>query len=96
MAKPGTLDNETATRGIPWKILTKELHTEIDINAPAERVWQLLTDFDSYPEWNPFIRWVRGYPQIGERLEVRIQPSGARGMTFRPTVRSVEPNRRLR
>jgi uncharacterized protein YndB with AHSA1/START domain len=34
----------------------KELHTEIEIDASAERVWDILTDFASYPQWNPFIR----------------------------------------
>jgi carbon monoxide dehydrogenase subunit G len=34
-------------------MLTKELHTEIDINAPDDRVWQLLTDFISYPQCKP-------------------------------------------
>ena len=27
----------------------KELHSQIDINASAERVWGILTDFASYP-----------------------------------------------
>jgi uncharacterized membrane protein len=33
----------------------KEIHTEIEINAPAEKVWRVLTDFAAYPEWNPFV-----------------------------------------
>jgi hypothetical protein len=37
----------------------KELHSQIEIAAPAERVWQVLTDFAAYPEWNPFIRRVK-------------------------------------
>jgi uncharacterized protein YndB with AHSA1/START domain len=32
----------------------KEIHTEIEINSPAEKVWRVLTDFATYPEWNPF------------------------------------------
>jgi uncharacterized protein YndB with AHSA1/START domain len=28
----------------------KEIHTEIEINAPAEEVWRVLTDFSAYPE----------------------------------------------
>jgi hypothetical protein len=74
----------------------KELHSEIEIQAPAERVWQLLTDFASFPQWNPFIRKASGAIQVGGRLEVNIQPSGASGMTFRPTVLKAEPNRELR
>jgi hypothetical protein len=74
----------------------KELRSEIEIQAPAERVWQLLTDFPSFPQWNPFIRRASGAIRVGERLEVHIQPSGASGMTFRPTVLKAEPNRELR
>ena len=74
----------------------KELRSEIEIQASAERVWQLLTDFPSFPQWNPFIRKASGAIRVGERLEVYIQPSGASGMTFRPTVLKAEPNRELR
>jgi hypothetical protein len=74
----------------------KELHTEIEIEASAERVWGLLTDFASYPQWNPFIRSISGQPAAGERLEVRIEPPGGRGMTFKPEVLNAEPNRELR
>ncbi len=74
----------------------KELRSEIEIQASAERVWQLLTDFPSFPQWNPFIRKASGNLRVGERLEVNIQPSGASGMTFRPTVLKAEPNRELR
>jgi uncharacterized protein YndB with AHSA1/START domain len=38
----------------------KQLHTQIEIDAPAKRVWELLTDFASYPQWNPFIRHISG------------------------------------
>ncbi len=74
----------------------KELHTEIEIQATEERVWQLLTDFDRFPEWNPFIRWAKGAAEMGTRLEVHIQPSGAKGMTFKPVILQSEPNRELR
>jgi hypothetical protein len=74
----------------------KELYSEIEIAASAERVWRLLTDFASYPEWNPFIRRISGELTTGERLEVRIEPPGGRGMSFRPTVLNAEDNRELR
>ena len=74
----------------------KELRTEIEIQAPAERVWRLLTDFASFPQWNPFIRRATGEVKVGARLEVYLQPSGARGMSFHPTVLKADPGRELR
>jgi uncharacterized protein YndB with AHSA1/START domain len=70
----------------------KELHSQIDINASAERVWELLTDFASYPQWNPFIRHISGEPTTGERLKVRLEPPESRGITLRPKVLAAEPN----
>jgi len=74
----------------------KEIHTEIEINAPAEKVWKVLTDFAAYPEWNPFVRRGEGEVRVGARLHVYIQPSGGKGMSFRPTVLVADPNRELR
>jgi hypothetical protein len=75
----------------------KELRTEIDIDATGERVWQVLTDFASFPKWNPFIRQASGEPRAGAKLEVTLQPSGAsRAMTFKPRVLRAEPGRELR
>ena len=38
----------------------KEVHSEVEIEASGERVWQILTDFASFPLWNPFIRRISG------------------------------------
>jgi hypothetical protein len=73
-----------------------ELSTEIEIDAPPADVWRVLTDAEAYPEWNPFIRKLEGDLRPGERLEVRIEPPGGRGMTFKPKVLAAEPERELR
>ncbi len=74
----------------------RELRREIEIDAPPESVWAVLSDFAAYSEWNPFIRRIGGELREGARLEVRIEPPGARATTFKPTVRAVETNRELR
>jgi hypothetical protein len=74
----------------------KSLHTAIDIDASAERVWDVLTDFDAYPEWNPFITRIAGTPRVGERLDIRLQPPGGMGITLHPKVLEVVPARTLR
>ncbi len=76
--------------------MAKQLRTHVDIHATPERVWQVLTDFAAYPQWNPFMTRASGSPRRGERLTIRLQPVGGRGMTFRPTVLEADPGRRLR
>src|SRR5437868_3667912 len=73
-----------------------ELRSEIEIGAPAERVWRILTDFGAYVEWNPFIRRAAGTAKVGQKLKMYVSTGGALGMTFRPTVLEATPNRQLR
>lgn len=74
----------------------RELHTEIEIAASPEKVWQTLTEFENFPQWNPLIRRITGELKVGARLEVILQPPGSRNMTFKPKVLNVEPNREFR
>ena len=70
---------------------TLDASTEID--APAERVWQVVSDFASYPEWNPFIVRAAGEQRPGARLAVTIVAPGVRAVTFKPTVLDLQPGR---
>jgi len=45
--------------------MTADLTTSVDIDATAERVWQVLTDLPAYGEWNPFIKAPReAWPSV--------------------------------
>lgn len=68
----------------------RRIETAIDIAADSGTVWNVLMDFSSYPDWNPFIRRIEGRTARGERLAARIEPPGQRGMQFRPTVQVVQ------
>jgi hypothetical protein len=74
----------------------RRIATAIDIDATADAVWRVLTDFAAYPEWNPFIRRLAGEAKVGARLKVTMQPANRKPMTFRPTVLVAEPGRELR
>jgi hypothetical protein len=76
--------------------MLKTLTTEIDIAAPRERVWQVLSDLTAYREWNPFIVQAVGRAAVGDRLTLRMQPVGGRAMTLRPTVTDVREGESLR
>ena len=74
----------------------REIYTEIVIDAPPEKVWGVLTDFSAFPQWNPFLKTAEGELCPGKRLQVYIQSLDAVGMTIKPTLLEVEPNRELR
>jgi hypothetical protein len=74
----------------------KEIHTQIDIKASAERAWHLLLDFNNYSQWNPFIRQINGTPNVGTKLEIHLQTAGGKKRIYRPTITKVEPYHELR
>jgi hypothetical protein len=73
-----------------------EIVSSIEINAPPSRVWNVLTDFAQFPDWNPFVRYIEGEPRKGERLRVTIAPPGGRQMTFTPTILTADTTQELR
>jgi hypothetical protein len=68
-----------------------ELRTQVEITAPVDAVWGVLTDLAAYQDWNPFIVSAAGRAEVGEQLTNRMQPPGGRAVTFKPTVTEVEP-----
>jgi Polyketide cyclase / dehydrase and lipid transport len=44
--------------------MAKQFYAQIDIHATPQRVWQLLTDFAAYPDWNPFITRSSGSARV--------------------------------
>ncbi len=76
--------------------MAKEIKTEIKIQATPEKVWSILTDFKSYPDWNPFITSITGRVQVGEKIKAHIIPKDAKGMTFKPVILVREENKELK
>ena len=69
--------------------------TEVEIEAPADRVWAELAAFDTYGDWNPFVRRLemQGALAVGEGIEVEIAPPGGDPMVFHPVITEVAPGR---
>jgi hypothetical protein len=74
----------------------KNIQTEIIINTDITKVWGVLMNFDSYPKWNPFITSISGEPKLGNRLTISINPPGGKGMTFKPTILTLDSNKEFR
>jgi hypothetical protein len=74
----------------------KELRTEIEINTSPERVWKILTDFNKYEQWNPFIHKIIGQPKEGAKIEIHIETPGGKNRKYGPTLTKVDEGRELR
>lgn len=77
-------------------VMAKEIKTEIIINATPEKVWSILKDFDNYPNWNPFIKSIKGEVKVGNKITIRIEPPESKGMTFKPKILTFETNKELK
>jgi hypothetical protein len=75
---------------------TRTIRSAVEIRAPSELVWQVLTDFASYPDWNPIVRRLRGKPRVGGRITIRSQPPGARSLVHRPRIVVWQPPDEMR
>ncbi len=73
-----------------------ELHAIIDIDSPAERVWQVLTGFEDYPRWNPFIRYVTGELTVGVPLVVYLALQDGRIRRLDAQMAAFQPGREIR
>lgn len=72
-----------------------EVRSQAELPAPVERVWEVMTDFASFPSWNPFLLSASGSLVPGGRLDITLRLSGRR-LRFRPHVTVVDPPHELR
>jgi carbon monoxide dehydrogenase subunit G len=68
------------------------------IEAPPERVWEVLSDWEQQASWMPDVAWMRllgPERELGARLEVRTKVFGVPLATDLVEVTAWEPPRRL-
>src|SRR5690606_30670651 len=80
---------------LPLAATAKEIKTEIIIRATPEKIWTILTYFDTYPEWNPFIVSIKGDVAKGKKITVTIHPLDEKMITFKPVVLTRIENKEL-
>jgi len=69
----------------------KEIKTAIKISSTPEIIWSVLTDFEKYPEWNPFLSSVKGDFKVGHQVTIT-----AGGMKFKPKVLVFDEKKEIR
>jgi hypothetical protein len=67
-----------------------EIRTEITLEAPVERIWELLADCSLYPYWNPLFQQAAGRMVVGESLNFAVSIPESTLIAVKPKVLSVE------
>jgi hypothetical protein len=63
----------------------KSFATRIDIQAPVNRIWRILTDLPRWSEWNSTVERTLGQIESGARVTVFVKQSPGRAFPLRVT-----------
>jgi hypothetical protein len=74
----------------------RNIETSITIKASSQKVWNILTDFEKYAEWNPFIINIEGQPEKGTKLANTMLLEGQKPQIFKPLIIVVDNQKEFR
>ena len=74
----------------------KTLSTDIKIRAKPEKVWDILTKFSDYQEWNPVMTKIIGEASLGKKIEVHIHTIKGKNRIYHPIITKFDINKELR
>jgi hypothetical protein len=66
----------------------REIYSDVEVKAGPGKVWDVVTGFDNFPDWNPFITSCTGELSEGSTLEMKLKPPGAEEMAVSSKVLS--------
>ena len=75
--------------------MAHRIRTVIQITASAEHVWEVLTDFDSWPEWNAADPGFSGSLKEGARVELTSATPTGKTQNLKIKLTTVDPSRQL-
>lgn len=72
------------------------IETNVLIDSTTEKIWTILTNFEEYEQWNPFMTKVIGNANLGSKIEVNIKTISGKKRTYFPIITRYETNKELR
>lgn len=73
----------------------QQIQTQIDIDAPPRVVWQTLTEFGSYGDWNPYHTQIDGDCADEALLRVRVDQPDGDHVDLEPRIYKIDWHRQL-
>jgi len=67
----------------------------VEIGTPSQWVWDILTDFECYPEWNPFTTTAKGRLALGNSLDLYVVMPSRGDRTQTEIISTIAPPNQL-
>ena len=67
----------------------------VGIQAPAEVIWEAISDLKAWDQWNPLYKHASGEIRIGSELTMTLELPGQDPQVIKPTVLEWVPNEQL-
>jgi hypothetical protein len=68
---------------------------DLSVDAPPDRVWEVVTDLARYPEWNPFVVACASTLEVGDPISMRVRLFSRWAQPQREWILEHERGRRL-
>ena len=72
------------------------IKSEVVIESPVGKVWEILMDFPGYPAWNPFIRIAKGKLQKNRKIFILLTIPRGWIMFLFPRILEIKEQERIR
>ena len=75
--------------------MQRAVEHRIGVQAPAEVVWEVVSDFESWAHWNPLYRRAEGVMKVGSTLVLEQHLPGQPPTVIQPIVQDWVPYEQL-
>ena len=71
-------------------IFSYQIQTVIDIDACPADIWQVLVDFDAYPDWNPMLGKVHTRLEMGAQVRMEVFREGSKPLKLKANITTLK------
>lgn len=71
------------------------IRTVVEIDAPPEKVYSVLADLESYPNWNPYHKKVEGKFEEGADLKIFVTRPDGKEVEVPPHMLKISKNKEI-
>lgn len=79
-----------------YSLFSLGIYTEIEIDSSAKKVYQILTDFENYNQWNPSITNIQGSALVDSTIQAEIHWPGLSKNLYTLRLIDLIPNNLIR